>query len=307
MAAMETSSSDAARLNDERERLAYSLWEDRGRPLGSPEVDWSCADQILRAHALGPRALVGGIAEISNGAPLAPGWSYFVAPAIAIPEFCKRAARLLSNGLRNFHHSSFNDSNAAAFEQFLRLIRETLDQHERSLVQVVSNGSPWMNELSANSSRVVAGSFAAAGVTDRGIIAVAQKCAPPIFAIQRMLQPTNDHVDLRLEIAENSTTVPFASLQLLMRLRTVKAARILAAAFNSHGSSESPMLNRDGGGIAILPGEQSWLVQASDVVGNFASMSASPDRGRRIEIFHAVFGDVLPENRATGFRYPHAK
>lgn len=30
-------------------QLAYQLWERRGRPIGSPEVDWSAAEALLRA------------------------------------------------------------------------------------------------------------------------------------------------------------------------------------------------------------------------------------------------------------------
>ena len=28
-------------------KLAYKLWEERGRPVGSPEVDWLAAEQAL--------------------------------------------------------------------------------------------------------------------------------------------------------------------------------------------------------------------------------------------------------------------
>ena len=31
------------------ERLAHKLWEERGRPLGSPEVDWLAAEQQVYA------------------------------------------------------------------------------------------------------------------------------------------------------------------------------------------------------------------------------------------------------------------
>jgi len=31
------------------ERLAYKLWLQRGSPLGSPEVDWSEAEQVVYA------------------------------------------------------------------------------------------------------------------------------------------------------------------------------------------------------------------------------------------------------------------
>jgi hypothetical protein len=31
------------------EKLAYKLWERRGRPLGSPDVDWFAAEQAVYA------------------------------------------------------------------------------------------------------------------------------------------------------------------------------------------------------------------------------------------------------------------
>ena len=30
-------------------RVAFELWEERGRPAGSPEGDWFRAEQLLRA------------------------------------------------------------------------------------------------------------------------------------------------------------------------------------------------------------------------------------------------------------------
>jgi hypothetical protein len=32
-------------------RLAYELWEARGRPIGSPEVDWFHAQALLSVQA----------------------------------------------------------------------------------------------------------------------------------------------------------------------------------------------------------------------------------------------------------------
>jgi hypothetical protein len=35
---------------EEIARLAYELWERRGRPLGSPEIDWYAAESALGAR-----------------------------------------------------------------------------------------------------------------------------------------------------------------------------------------------------------------------------------------------------------------
>ena len=33
-------------------KLAYKLWEERGRPLGSPEVDWFAAERAMYSSLL---------------------------------------------------------------------------------------------------------------------------------------------------------------------------------------------------------------------------------------------------------------
>lgn len=34
------------------QKLAYELWEKRGSPLGSPEIDWFAAEKAVRAYLL---------------------------------------------------------------------------------------------------------------------------------------------------------------------------------------------------------------------------------------------------------------
>ncbi len=33
-------------------KLAYKLWEERGRPFGSPEVDWFAAERVVYSSLL---------------------------------------------------------------------------------------------------------------------------------------------------------------------------------------------------------------------------------------------------------------
>ena len=48
-------------------KLAYRFWEQRGRPLGSPEVDWHQTERELesRRHVMPPL----------SGMAFEPGWS----------------------------------------------------------------------------------------------------------------------------------------------------------------------------------------------------------------------------------------
>ena len=41
-------------IHEAIERLAYRLWEARGRPLGPSEVDWCNAEHILLNSSFGP-------------------------------------------------------------------------------------------------------------------------------------------------------------------------------------------------------------------------------------------------------------
>jgi len=34
------------------QKLAYQQWEQRGSPLGSPEIDWFAAEKAMRAYLL---------------------------------------------------------------------------------------------------------------------------------------------------------------------------------------------------------------------------------------------------------------
>ena len=44
-------------------KLAYQLWEERGRPFGSPEVDWFRAERAVYSSLLAP----GLITQSANG------------------------------------------------------------------------------------------------------------------------------------------------------------------------------------------------------------------------------------------------
>jgi hypothetical protein len=46
------------------QELAYQHWEERGRPLGSPEIDWFAAEGELRGYLLDSGAVLGPGGEL---------------------------------------------------------------------------------------------------------------------------------------------------------------------------------------------------------------------------------------------------
>jgi len=60
----------AGNLDELTRKLAYEYWERRGRPLGSPEIDWSAAEEALASshgHSEGEFSLIGLRVEPDEG------------------------------------------------------------------------------------------------------------------------------------------------------------------------------------------------------------------------------------------------
>ena len=55
-------------------KLAYQLWEQRGRPFGSPEVDWLAAEKVLASAQRDPKLDLPlyGITLEANEGPFIP-------------------------------------------------------------------------------------------------------------------------------------------------------------------------------------------------------------------------------------------
>ena len=67
----------AGDAHDVTAKLAYQLWEQRGRPFGSPEVDWFAAEKALASAERDPKLELPlyGIALEANEGPFHSGGS----------------------------------------------------------------------------------------------------------------------------------------------------------------------------------------------------------------------------------------
>jgi hypothetical protein len=283
-------------------RLAYRLWEERGRPVGSSEHDWFRAEECLRKRilALRPKQVVCGVDDFGTGGGLTCGWTYFALPESAVPEFSKRASAVLPSGINEFHASENFNQHPAAFEEFLELIRDTVQSNFYSLIRVISNSEDWGNDFSGFATRVIEAALQQAGVADRAIISACQACAPPLFTIPRVLDDFGDTIALRVEVDRDDESAPFVTLNATIQGRPFTARRLFAVALDAYADQRfphAPRVKRDGTSIDILDSKRSWLVQASDVLGNFAMNYAFRDVGpttagrlRKAQIFENVFG-----------------
>jgi Protein of unknown function (DUF2934) len=64
----------AGDAHDVTAKLAYELWEQRGRPLGSPELDWFAAEKALASTQRdSKRDFLYGITPEANEGRFVPG------------------------------------------------------------------------------------------------------------------------------------------------------------------------------------------------------------------------------------------
>ena len=48
------------------ERLAYKLWEERGRPSGSPDIDWIAAERALYASLVASGLITASATDLEH-------------------------------------------------------------------------------------------------------------------------------------------------------------------------------------------------------------------------------------------------
>src|SRR5260370_32929171 len=72
----------ATLMHGDIEKLAYRLWEERGRPIGSSETDWFRAERILTYRAVHPvpSALPCRCDDVTTQKPVTDGSTFFLLP-----------------------------------------------------------------------------------------------------------------------------------------------------------------------------------------------------------------------------------
>ena len=287
-------------------RLAYRLWEERNRPFGSPETDWFRAEEILAykaAHPV-PRSLSAGIDDVATEKGLTAGWGYFVLPGQAVSSFVSDASKLVPAGRNEFHANEMAVSETGAYQDFLGLIRNYIEAHPYAFACVLGADVNWGGLFSQSAERITESVLRSLGVADAGTHAKVAKVNKPIWALLRLLRFNGANVSLDLNIDSDSFIAGFGSTALGVNTAvgpaTVSGSAVLAKFSNAYANRlfpDAPRTAADGSLVAILPSEQSYLVQAADVVGNFAFAHAmyvlglqTKGRERKSRIFEAVFG-----------------
>jgi hypothetical protein len=292
--------------------LAYRLWEERNRPLWSAETDWLSAEQILayRATHPVPSILACGCDDIKTGTGLTAGWTYFALPEHAVAGFVAKARKLLPSGLTEFHAKDMDHRNhSGAYEGFLELVRDTIDANPYAFVRTVGRNLIWGDELGGFSDRMIQSILKTTGAQGKDTERLLQELAPPIWTLQRLIRHVGNAVSLSLDVDEDSVLTKLTSSKTTFGATAISTSRLLALLCNAYAGQlfpDAPRVPADGSSMLVKPGAQSFLIQAADVVGNFAFAHltaelgvASSGRQNKSQIFQRVFG-AMPQSSVSG-------
>jgi hypothetical protein len=283
--------------------LAYGLWEERRRPVGSPEIDWFHAEAILTYRAVHPlpSALACGCDDVKTEKALTAGWTFFVLPEPAVAEFSAKAARLLPSGRTEFHAKEMNrQTESRAYEKFLELIKDTIAAHPYAFVRTIGANMSWRQEFGGFAERVAKSAVQAAGGHGADTDRLLTELAPPVWTLQRLIRRVGKQVRLDLDLDQDTILEKLALSKTAFGTVEISTSRLLAVICNTYSARQFPMAPRfspDGSTIAVKTGDKSFLIQAADVVGNFALANCAvnlglptPGRLAKSEIFERVFG-----------------
>jgi len=241
-----------------------------------------------------------GIDDIATMNASCSGWAIVSIDHALLADFEKNAKQILQAAkLPSFHGKEFKRKKVDSYVQFLKLVRSTLEAGP-GFVACILLGQDWKSDFEDFCNRVIGGAFSNAGMEAAAITEASKKIAAPLFTYQRLAAEqcqcgtTLIHIDRHVFYDElNSSEIQLAGGKMSSQLPIIAALR----AYGRERFPNAPEVQRES--IVICPDEDSFLVQAADIIGNFATAFAFRQLGKcsnsneaKCSAFKQVFGDI---------------
>ena len=245
-----------------------------------------------------------GVDEIATETQKCDGFTFFCLPERYAPDFSKDVASLLAKGhLPGFHGKKFKVAHTAAYTEFLTLAYEYIRKSPQAFAACRLFSEKVKTELLSFGKRLVARALKQSAVGEN---AVAFDTVSPYFlplaslaALSRELAP---RAVMRVELDECTLYKGLDGVVDHQAGVPIPAGTLLKGLYNGYAKglhSRTPLLPEDG--VRVLKDSKSALVQAADVIGNFALAyffvalgSRSKSRVAKANVLRSVFGDEMP-------------
>jgi hypothetical protein len=250
-----------------------------------------------------PIRFAAGLDDTATVTQQCEGWSSIIMQESAAACFESQAKALLPAGVNEFHGKKWKPAFDSEYRQFLQLIRQSLDSDPHSRAFSSLNSLGWKGDFLPFCEKVVREKCSASGISDAQFVTVLSKLFPPLATFQRLLRKGLAGSEVRFSIDADDTFKLFPSLKAIVNGQTIEAESMLASVYNDYRFARfpsSPVLVNPG--VEICRGSKSFLIQATDVIGNFSlayvyaqAGKASSRVAQKAKSYSDVFGDILDD------------
>lgn len=246
-----------------------------------------------------------GIDDFGTMSGSSQGWTFVSFDLSFYDDFKSNAQDILSeSGLSSFHAKQFKRKKKEYYKKFLQLIRDTLAKGDSSMACATLLDESWKDDFRGFTERVIRGAFEKAGVEDNELISGSQFIAAPIFTYLRVATNNIRANSSLVHIDQHAITRGFSNIDLVINGHNISPQIPIVAALNEYRKRlfpYAPKIEQDS--IKIMNDEESFMIQAADMIGNFSGALVFKELGKesksnnlKAEIMNDVFGDILDKS-----------
>jgi hypothetical protein len=244
---------------------------------------------------------VTGIDDIGTMNAKCSGWTVISIDSSLIEKFEEDARKVLqSANLKSFHGKEFKRKKADSYAKFLELVRSALESGN-GFVSCTLLGKDWKSDFESFCDNVIGGAFAQAGVDAGEVTEASKNIAAPLFTYQRLASAKLRGGSTEIQIDRHAVIDRLKSSKVDVNGTEASGQLPIVAALRAYGRNRfpnAPEIEQES--ILICPDEESFLVQAADIVGNFSTAFAFKKLGKisksndlKCSVFEQVFGDII--------------
>lgn len=226
--------------------------------------------------------LIVGIDETGSMGQMVNGWSFVIFPFSHLSPFEEEAKNILSKSkLETFHAKKFARRFQSEYKDFLALIKEFASSSSTALIGVVLNSEKWNKEYIDFAERLLSKVFEGVGIRDQEVIDITKTFVGALLQFQELTNcyrfPDQCTVNLLLDSDDKKkkmdgllTVMEVQSdLKYIFPKIIIDPTYLLAIFYEKYRARQFPN-SPPCKVIRALNDEDSFIIQAADVIGNFS-------------------------------------
>lgn len=213
-----------------------------------------------------------GVDEIATETQQCDGFTFFCLPEAHVGDFAKDAQSILkSAGLDAFHGKEFRPKHAGAYHEFLSLAFSYMRKLPQSFAACRLFTPVVKAELGGFCDRLVAGAVGKSLGPGHVSVPILQPYFLPLACLAVLSRELAPNVQMRVEMDSHTSLKDLNQAVHQAAGVPIEAATLLKGLYNGYAKGlhpRTPLLPDSG--VVVLDDKASAVVQAADVIGNFA-------------------------------------